>query len=107
MKNARPITPEKAAELIRNGALLVDIREAEEREGGFIPAAHHAPLSALQPGSVPSEDQPVIFHCRTGKRTAMKADELCASTTAAEVYVLDGGFDGWASLGLPTAKKGS
>src|SRR5688572_26279453 len=99
MKKAQSISPEKAAELVRSGALLVDIREAEERNGGFIPGARHAPLSRLQPGSVPSEDQPVIFHCRTGKRTAMKADELCASTTAVEVYLLDGGFDGWASLG--------
>ncbi len=107
MKKAQPISPAKAAELIREGALLVDIRESEERDSGFITEARHAPLSEMKEGSVPSDDKPVIFHCRTGKRTAMNEDQLCAATTADEVFLLEGGFDAWATSGLPTAKKGS
>lgn len=107
MKKAQPISPAKAVELMRDGALLVDIRETEERDGGFISEAHHAPLSAMTPGSIPSDQKPVIFHCRTGKRTTMNEDHLCAATTASEVYILDGGFDAWASSGIPTSKRGS
>ena len=107
MKKAQPISPAKAVELMRDGALLVDIRETEERDSGFISDARHAPLSQIAPGSVTSNGKPVIFHCRTGKRTAMNEEQLSAATTAGEVYLLDGGFDAWATSGLPTTKKGS
>ena len=107
MKKAQPISPAKAVELMRNGALLVDLRETEERDSGFIAEARHAPLSTMAPGSIPSAQKPVIFHCRTGKRTTMNEDQLCAATTAGEVYLLDGGFDAWASSGMPTTEKGS
>ncbi len=107
MKHPKPISPENAAELVRGGALLVDIRESEERSGGFIFDAQHAPLSGMQPGCVPADGKPVIFHCRTGKRTRMNAQTLCDATDASEVYLLDGGFDAWSEKGLPTTTKGS
>lgn len=107
MKKAQPISPAKAAELMRDGALLVDIRESEERGSGFISDARHAPLSQITPGSVASDGKPVIFHCRTGKRTAMNEDQLCSATATGDVYILEGGFDAWATSGLPTTREGS
>ena len=41
------ISPAKAKELIDRGAVLVDIREFDERARSRIPAARHAPLSRL------------------------------------------------------------
>jgi len=107
MKNAKMISPEEVAELVRKGASLVDIRETEERSGGYIPEAQHTPLSAIQAGCIASDGKPVIFHCRTGKRTGMNAEKLCAATDASEVYLLDGGFDAWVEKGLPNSATGS
>ena len=41
------VSPAKAKELMDRGAVLVDIREFDERARSRIPAARHAPLSRL------------------------------------------------------------
>ncbi len=101
MNTAKSISPQDAKVLISTGARLIDIREAEERDQ-VIPQAYHLPLSGITADVSPLEhDQPVIFHCRTGRRTTMNAQQLCAITSAPEVYLLDSGFDAWAIEGLP------
>lgn len=105
MSETKSILPEDARRLIATGAMLVDIREAEERDQ-VIPEARHLPLSGLRPDAVSLDhDQPVIFHCRSGRRTAMNAQQLRATTSACEVYLLEGGFDAWAAAGLPVQTK--
>lgn len=105
MKAAKPISPEDANVLISSGAKLVDIREAGERDR-VIPEAYHLPLSGIRPDVLSLEhQQPVIFHCRTGRRTTMNVQQLCAATSAPEIYLLDGGFDAWAGAGLPVQTK--
>jgi rhodanese-related sulfurtransferase len=93
MKNVSRVSPQEAEAMVRDGATLVDIREAAECDR-VIPQAQHAPLSSLAPGSVLVDlGQPVIFYCRSGRRTAMNVDQLSASTPATSIYLLDGGFD--------------
>jgi len=93
------IAPEKAKELIDAGAVLVDIREADEHARSRIPAARHAPLSRLDTLQIEPGANAVIFHCRSGNRTASHADRL-ARCTDCEAYMLDGGIDAWRSAGL-------
>jgi rhodanese-related sulfurtransferase len=94
------ISPAKAKDLIASGAVLVDIREADEHARSRIPAARHAPLSQLDQFKVEPEARAVIFHCRSGNRTASNADRLNRCTDC-EAYLLDGGIDAWRSAGLP------
>src|SRR5262249_10378313 len=94
------ISPAKAKELIEAGAVLVDIREADEHARSKIPASRHAPLSQLDRLAVDPNTGGVIFHCRSGNRTASNADHLAQSTDCA-AYVLDGGIDAWRRAGLP------
>ena len=102
MTEPKPISPAAAAALLENGGLLVDIREAAERQAGVIPNAVHAPLSALQDCEIPAApDQPVIFHCRSGRRTGINAAALAGKVQGCEAYLLDGGIDAWRSQGLP------
>ena len=44
----------------------------------------------------------VVFHCRSGARTAANAQRL-ASAAGCEAYVLEGGIDAWKKAGLPVA----
>jgi len=103
MTSLKSITPHRAAELIRAGAVLVDIREANERARERIPGARHHALSEIgsknpaRPG-----DGALIFHCRSGARTQANMRRLAASTTC-EAYFLEGGLDAWRKAGLPVA----
>jgi rhodanese-related sulfurtransferase len=94
------ISPEKAKELIEPGAVLVDIREADEHARSNIPNALHAPLSRLDTLQIESGANAVIFHCRSGNRTASNADRLIQCMDY-EAYILDGGIDAWRRAGLP------
>ena len=100
------ISPEKARALINDGAILVDIREGDERVRAFIAKSVHAPLSKLGETNLPSGAKSIVFHCKTGNRTSVNADKLSAKTNC-QAYSLDGGLDAWTAAGLPTVTDSS
>lgn len=97
---ARPITPKDAARLVEQGAVLVDIREPEEC-ALVIAGARSAPLSTGARGVEAEPGRPVIFHCRSGARTRMNAGTLAGAVASDDIYLLEGGIDGWRAAGLP------
>lgn len=92
------ITPQAAADLIKSGAQLFDIRGADEHARERIDAARNMPLGQIAPID---GDTPLIFHCRSGQRTAANAAQL-AGVNSGPTYLLEGGIDGWKAAGLPT-----
>jgi len=103
MSELKTVTPQRAAELIRAGAVLVDIREADEFARERIPGARHHALSRLDKESpARTGDSVVVFHCRSGARTKGNAPRLAAAS-ACEAYILEGGLDAWKKAGLPVA----
>src|SRR5690606_29818672 len=102
--SVKSITPEDAARLVAGGALLVDIREPAER-ALVIAGAHPAPLSTGAAGVAARPGQPVIFHCRSGVRTRMNAGVLAEAIARDDVYLLEGGIDGWRAAGLPVESR--
>jgi len=105
MTDPRPISPIDAAALLQKGAQLFDIRESDERRSGVIPAATHAPLSALANCELPTAGgRPVIFHCKSGGRTAMNAEALGQKAGDCDAYLLEGGIEAWRDAGLPVAR---
>jgi len=82
--------------LIRQGALLVDVREAEERTpDDGLPGHTHIPLSRI--GELTAhlkEEQAVIFYCRSGL-LSYQAAEIAAKWTERPVYYLSGGLLGY------------
>ena len=103
MSALKSILPEQAAELIRAGAVLVDIRELDEHVRERIPGARHHALSTLDTVSParPGDDV-LIFHCKSGARTQANASRLAAAANC-EAYVLEGGIEAWKKLKLPIA----
>ena len=100
-----PLSPDAAARLLRQGATLVDVREPEEHARMRIPGAVSLPLSRLGAAdAVLPAGRAVVFHCRSGARTAGHADALVASAAGAEAFVLSGGLDAWRQAGLPVAE---
>ncbi|HVV40145.1 MAG TPA: rhodanese family protein [Nitrobacter sp.] len=98
------ISPAKAKTLIDDGAVLIDIREADEHARARIAAARNAPLSALDKLDIGKGEGVVIFHCKTGNRTNVNAGRLAQSTDC-EAFILDGGLDAWKSAGLPVVEN--
>lgn len=94
----KEIEPLDAARMVADGAVLVDIRERDEHAREHIGGARHEPVSAIGPIAA---DGPLIFHCRSGMRTAANAVQLAANADG-DSYVLKGGIEAWKAAGLPT-----
>lgn len=86
--------------LAAGSAILVDIREPVEHARESIPGAALVPLSGFTPNAL-AGDRAVIFHCQSGKRTADNAAQL-SRCGAPQVYLLEGGLNGWKAAGHPT-----
>ena len=91
----------RARELLDQGAVLVDIREADEHARERVPGARNNPLSRLATIEAPV-GKAVIFHCRSGARTAANASRL-AGVADCEAYIIEGGLEAWKKAGLPVA----
>lgn len=92
----RTISPVEAQRRIEAGAVLIDIRSPDEYARGHIPCAKNLPLAQISRIDGATE---VIFHCKSGMRTAANAAGLEAATDA-PVFLLEGGFDAWRKAGL-------
>jgi len=87
-------------------ALVLDVRETAEYQGGHLPHAVHIPLSQL--GSRGNElarhvARPVIAYCASGNRSRMAGSAL-AKLGFKDIYNLHGGYKAWRDAGLPTEK---
>lgn len=94
------ITPAAAKRMIDEGAVLVDIRGTDEHARERIPGARNVPLDRIT--AIDSQARPVIFHCKSGNRTAVAAGQL-ASAASCDAYVVEGGIESWKRAGLPVA----
>ena len=58
-----------------SGAILVDVREADEFATGHIPGAVNAPLSTISNTTLP-KDAPLFLYCLRGSRSKRAAGIL-------------------------------
>jgi hydroxyacylglutathione hydrolase len=85
--------------LLADGAELLDVRERDERDGGYIAGSRNVPyrLLAVAGAEVPT-DRPVVTICESGARAAIAASILAARGVDARP-VIDGGVASWAEHG--------
>lgn len=105
------LNPEQVASEVEGGdALLVDIREPQEREAAAIPGAISAPRGMLEFYADPSlpyhreefdRERRIILHCASGGRSALAAKTL-KEMGYTNVAHLDGGLKAWQESGRPT-----
>lgn len=94
------LSPERAAELVADGAQLIDVRQEYEWDEGRIEGATHIPLEEL-PARAESIDRerPIVFQCRSGNRSALAAQVFGES--GYEAFNLSGGLLAWVQADLP------
>ena len=94
------LSPTDARAAIDAGARLIDIRGADEYARERIPGAINVPLDRI--GDLPRDARAVIFHCKSGMRTAANAAQLGAAADGAPAYILEGGIEAWRGAGHAT-----
>lgn len=94
------LSPADTSTAIDGGARLIDIRGADEHARERIPGAINLPLARI--ADLPRDGSPVVFHCRSGMRTAANAAQLADAAGDSPVYILEGGIDGWRGAGHVT-----
>jgi SulP family sulfate permease len=83
--------------------LLVDVREESEYDHGHIPNTRLIPLRMIRDnGRQLPRDRPVIFVCRSGRRS-IRAASIMQDLGYSNVYNLKGGMLAWEAAGYPIA----
>jgi rhodanese-related sulfurtransferase len=93
-----PSVPSIRATDVKDDAVVLDVREPDEWEGGHIPGALHIPLSDVpgRLGELPESGEVVVV-CRSGGRSARATSWL--NQNGYEAINLEGGMGAWASAG--------
>jgi hydroxyacylglutathione hydrolase len=85
--------------LLADGAELIDVRERDERDDGYIAGSRNIPYRLLPVcGDDVPADRPVVTICESGARAGIAASILAAKGVDARP-VLDGGIAAWAARG--------
>lgn len=82
---------------------LVDVREDNEWEQGYLPGAIHLGKGVIErdiEGVIPEVGAEIVLYCGGGFRSALAAENL-ARMGYTNVASMDGGFRGWKEAGLP------
>ena len=83
---------------------MIDVRELDERDAGFIPGSRHIPYRLLRAyGASAADAKPVVTICESGPRAAIAASVLAAAGVDARP-VLHGGITEWARRGGHTVE---
>jgi len=87
--------------LLEGGAELIDVREKDERDSGYIAGSRNIPyrLLALGQADLP-RDRKIVTICEVGPRAAIAASILSARGFDA-APVVHGGIDAWMAAGKP------
>lgn len=79
MKRSGQISSKEAIEHLRNGAMVIDVRSAQEFESGHILQAYNMPLDrvdVLAPTAVKDKNKVLLLHCATGIRSGLAKKKL-------------------------------
>src|SRR5258708_30226512 len=90
----------------QDGIILVDVREKNEWDEGYIPGALHIPRGFLElrvEEAIPDKSQKVVLYCAGGTRS-MYAGLTLKQMGYEYVISMSGGFGQWKSSGLPVGQ---
>ena len=97
----REVDPAEAERMVASGAVLLDVREADEFEQGAVPGSVFLPRGHLESqveGKVADKSVPVVAMCAGGVRSAFAARTL-QELGYSDVVSMVGGFNRWKDEG--------
>ena len=98
-ETTEPVTIDELDALVESGATVVDVREKDERDTGYIPGSRHVPYRLMRVAcpDLPA-GAPLVTICSTGPRAAIAASILRAPGLDARP-VAEGGMTDWLERG--------
>ena len=74
------VSVDAARKYLREGAVIVDVRSAEEYQGDHLPAAVNIPLGELArlPHLLKDKERVLLIHCLSGTRSGMAEGKIKA-----------------------------
>lgn len=102
----RSVDVKQAQQMKNQGALLLDVREADEYASGHAPGSVLIPLGQLNKRLKEIEgfqNKPVVLICRSGRRSAAAA-EILQKAGFTEPSNVEGGMMAWEKAGLPVVR---
>jgi rhodanese-related sulfurtransferase len=103
---ASAIAPSEAIRMVNSGAVLVDLRAANQFKDGHIAGAKNLPGDQIAADAKSLEklaSKTVVLYCGDGATTAA-AQRTLARAGAKNVYSLRGGLDAWKQDNLPVVR---
>ncbi len=98
------ITPAEGQQKVKDGAVLVDVREANEYSEVHAQGAVLIPLSEFESRYTElPKDKELVVICRSGARSA-RAIEFLEKNGYNETFNLGGGTIAWVEAGLPAIR---
>jgi phage shock protein E len=101
----REVSAAEASQRQQEGAMLIDVREAEEFAKGHAKGAVHLSRGVIElkiEEQVPEMATPIVCYCGGGSRSALVADNL-QRMGYTNVASMAGGFKAWKDQGLATS----
>ena len=104
LSGSASLSPQEVQDLLKSGAVLLDVRSLAERRAAFIPGSLHIPLEELSAklGTLPSQ-KTIICQCASGRRSTQATSLL--TNAGLDARNLRGGITAWRGAGLPTSSK--
>ncbi len=79
MRRSGQVAVKRAQELVKQGALIVDVRNPPEYQRGHLSQAFNMPLDqlvGLLPEKVRDRARPILLHCQSGMRSRTAKERL-------------------------------
>ena len=102
-QRVQEISVHDAANLAKQGTLLIDVREDHEWAKGHAKGATHLGRGIIERDihKIARKDQPLLLYCGGGYRSALAADNL-QKMGYKKIKSVAGGWKAWVAALLPT-----
>jgi len=103
MSRVREASVDETQQRMKAGAILIDVREANEFGAAHAKGARHLGRGIIERdivGAVPDKDAELILYCGGGYRSALAADNL-QKMGYTNVWSMAGGWHGWEEADAP------
>ena len=98
----KSISVSDAMQSIKNGVLIIDVREQNEYDQAHIENSVLVPLSTVSAkkiNEVNPQNKTILIHCHSGKRSKVAANIILTQGYIGEILELDEGIKAWTEFG--------
>ena len=98
----KSISVADAAQSIKNGVLVIDVREQNEYDQAHIENSVLVPLSTVSAekiNEINPQNKTILIHCHAGKRSKVAANIILSQGYSGEILELDEGISAWIEVG--------